>query len=154
MLGGRKIRSLPDKFRVKCVTIMEPKEHFDLVHSALVDGYKEYTANEARVTGFFPLAIGWFLARENPFPVLENLLYAWAAIVWLIGLIVVFIWVPILRLKKSKRRFFELSKLRLVDESAYRDYDLTKLQVGLSVFVHTSLQTSLLLMIHDRYIST
>lgn len=129
------------------------KEQFDLVYSALVDGYKEYTTNEGRVTGFFLLAIGWFLANENPFPILKEVEYAWVSTAWIVALIAVFVWVPIMHSTRSRRRIHELSKLNLVHESLYKDYKITKPQVALTILVHTSLQLALILMIYDTYIA-
>ena len=129
------------------------KEQFDLVYAALVDGYKEYRTTEGKVTGFFLLAIGWFLVSTSPFPILSDTVYAWAAVAWIAALIAVFAWVPVMESRRSTRRLRMLSKLNLVHESLYKDYQITNLQVALAILVHTSLQLALIVMIYDRYIS-
>ncbi len=132
---------------------LNDKEQFDLVYAALVDGYKEYRTNEEKVTGFFLLAIGWFLVSKSPFPILSDTVYAWVAVAWIAALIGVFAWVPVMQSRRSTRRLRILSKLDLVHESLYEGYQITSFQVALAILVHTSLQLALILMIYDRYIS-
>ena len=130
---------------------MPTESYFQLLHASLKEANREFLANAARVYGAMIIATGWFLAKEDPFPILSAPAYLWSALAWLGFLQVVFVWASVILARQTRTFYVELERIQFAPNVAYRDYLIGNAQLLVSVVVQSAFIWALALMIHERY---
>jgi hypothetical protein len=130
---------------------MKPESYFSLLHASLKDANREFHTNVARVYGALIVATGWFLAQENPLPILDKPVYFWSVLAWLAFLQAIFIWASIHQARQTRVYFDELERLRHAPSVAYLSYLVTPLQLTTAILVQSAFVWALALMIFERY---
>jgi hypothetical protein len=130
---------------------MKSESYFSLLHASLKDANREFHANVARVYGALIIATGWFLAKEDPLPILNKPVYFWSVLAWLAFLQAIFIWASIHQARQTRTYFDELERLQHAPSAAYLSYLVTPLQVTTAILVQSAFVWALALMIFERY---
>jgi hypothetical protein len=130
---------------------MKPESYFSLLHTSLKDANRKFHANVARVYGALIIATGWFLAKDNPLPILNKPVYFWSVLAWLAFLQALFIWASVHQARQTKFYFDEFKRLRHAPSVAYQSYLVTPLQIATAILVQSAFVWALALMIFERY---
>lgn len=130
---------------------MDVEQKFKILYPSLVDGYKEYEAFISKVIFVQLMAIGWFVAKDNPFPQLANQTLMWTSLVAIVITTFALGWVSIFQHQRSKKRFNLLIDLNYADESIFSHYHINIPTIIPVIFIHTGLFVTVLVLIYLKY---
>lgn len=130
---------------------MDAEQKFKILYPSLVDGYKEFEAFISKVIFVQLMAIGWFVAKDNPFPQLANQTLMWTSLVVISITTLAIAWISIFQYQRSKKRFGLLKSLAYADESIFSHYHINIPTIIPVIFIHTGLFVIVLVLIYLKY---